>query len=373
MTERRWVIVAVALWGACARGGAVTPVPRSPAAAAVAAPAPAGAPVASSGSVLAGVDVFGSRQVAVADVLAALGIEEGAPVVWGSEEFSALLAAGQARLEEAFDLAFVGLSPVSYHAGPEAGKVYLTVDLVDRGDERRLRFAPPPTGQPPDPAGLVARWIEYEERAWALHGQGELEPAAPDACRGGFHCALGFAHPELADHEAAFIAEVPRQVAALRRVLATDAAPHRRAAAAYLLGYAPSRRAVVEALLPSIDDPVALVRNNVLRVLVMTQQGADDPILPLPPLLAALRYPETSDRNKAAYALHHLLDKAWAGKTFAHLRAQVIREVGELLVEMAAMKQPNNRDPALQILRVLSGADFGADVEAWRRWLATAR
>jgi hypothetical protein len=40
---------------------------------------------------------------------------------------------------------------------------------------------------------------------------------------------------------------------------------------------------------------------------------------------------------------------------------------------MAAMKQPNNRDPAIQILQAISGEDPGTDAAAWRAWLARQR
>jgi hypothetical protein len=54
-------------------------------------------------------------------------------------------------------------------------------------------------------------------------------------------------------------------------------------------------------------------------------------------------------------------------------RSRVVHEAGDVLLEMAGMSQPNNREPALQILRALSGQDYGADVQAWRRWIDESR
>lgn len=46
--------------------------------------------------------------------------------------------------------------------------------------------------------------------------------------------------------------------------------------------------------------------------------------------------------------------------------------VEEFLVEMLALKQPNNHDFAYRILKQVSGRDLGEHaVESWRAWLRT--
>jgi hypothetical protein len=316
---------------------------------------------------LAGVDVFGTGLARDA-ILATLGFELGAQVAFPSDSFRADVEAAEARLRERFDVAFVKISTISYFAGPEAGNVYLTVDIVDRGDEARMAFSPAPQQQIEDPAGLVAAWIEYEARAWELLRAGALDLSNGSRCRGGFHCALGFGHPELEAAEERFIAGVPAHLAALRDVLTRDADPEQRAAAAYLLAYAPTRERALEAVLPGVRDPSSLVRNNALRVLVEVQKNADRALLPLDLLLEALRFPQTTDRNKAAYAI--LFTVRNEPERF---RARVLAGAGDVLLEMAALAQPNNRDPALEILRALSGQDHGSDITAWRRWVEQAR
>jgi hypothetical protein len=315
-------------------------------------------------SALAGVDVFGVRTVTREEVIEVLGLMLGEPVDMGSDVVRNELAAARMRLEERFGFAFVKLSPISYFAGPDAGKVYITVDVVERGDEERMRFSPEPTEEIADPGGLIAAWAEYEERALALMRSGELDLSEGGVCRGGFHCALGFGHPDLEPYEERFIAKVPKRLDELCRAVRRDRDPARRAAAAFLLAYENDREQVIEALVPSIDDPSPLVRNNALRVLAMAQKDADAAVLPLAPLLRALEFPETSDRNKAGHALAYLVKKA-----ADRFRPAILREAGDVLLEMAAMSQPNNRDPALHVLRALSGKDHGADVEAWRRWV----
>jgi hypothetical protein len=320
-------------------------------------------------NVLVGIDVFGVRETSKEEVLEVLGLEVGKPTDIYSDVFRQQLAEARKRLEDQFEFAFVRLSPISYFAGPDAGKVYVTVDVVERGDEERMRFSPEPTEDVADPNGLIAAWSDYEAKASELLRAGDLDLSEGAVCRGGFHCALGFDHPDLQAYEVRFITEVPKHFGKLRRALRRDRDPATRAAAAFLLAYGDNREQVIDALIPSIDDPSMLVRNNTLRVLGMAQNGADSPLLPIDPLLRALRFPLTTDRNKVAYALADLGEK-----DPARFRRQILDEVADVLLEMAGMSQPNNRDPALMILRALAGEDHeAADIDAWRGWIEESR
>ncbi len=314
--------------------------------------------------ILAAVDVFGSHEVAAADVLAVAGLKLGTPAAFDDPAFNASLAAAQARIEQKWQFAFVRVSPIMYFAGDNAGKTYVTIDLVDRGDEARMTFAPAPTGTIADPDGLIAAWIAYEKTANELLGKGLLDVGK---CKGGLHCALGFGHDSIRAVEDTFIDDAPKQFRALCDVLRHDHDERRRAAAAFVLAYGGDAAHVVAALVPSVDDPSGLVRNNVVRVLVMIQQPAAEPVVPLEPILRALQFPEVTDRNKAAYALAGLATTAPD-----RFRAQILAEAGDTLVEMAALAQPNNRDPAVEILTALAGKDLGSP-GAWRAWLVAWR
>ncbi len=85
-------------------------------------------------------------------------------------------------------------------------------------------------------------------------------------------------------------------------VLHEDKRADRRAAAAFLLAHLASGERVVELMLPSITDPSELVRNNAMHVLSLI--AIDHPEVPIPvaPILEALRFPSTTDRNKASTA-----------------------------------------------------------------------
>jgi hypothetical protein len=328
---------------------------------------PAPAPPAAMQKTLAAIDVFGARHVSSEELIATAGFVLGSPVDFASPEFAEQLGAATRRLKERYRFAFVDMSPISYFGpSPDAGKVFITIDVVESEDASRLKFAPEPTKNLPDPDGLISRWLDYEEAAWSLQRTGELKP--PYTCKGGMHCALGFNHPDLEHREDVFIEKVPGHVAALTAILRGDRDRERRAAAAFLLAYARDRKQVIDTLLPSIDDPGSKVRNNVMRVLVMIQQRADAVVVPLEPVLRAMRFPTTTDRNKAAYLLAGIAKHASAAA-----RARIARELGDVVLVMVAMKQPNNRDPPIDILKAISGEDHGADAAAWRAWLDRRR
>jgi hypothetical protein len=337
------------------------PPPNQPASPAAAA-RPAGQP-----KTLAAIDVFGSRRVSNDEIIAASGLVAGGAVMFPSDPLFEQLEAVQRRLTERFHFAFVEVSPISYFGDhPDANKVFITIDVVDADDTARMKFAPAPSKTVADPAGLVAAWLDYEAAVWPLHNSGAYK--GPYTCKGGMHCALGFNHPDLESREDLFIAKVPKCVAELTAMLRDDREDKRRAAAAFALAYAHDRQQVIDALVPSIDDPSGLVRNNVMRVLVVIQQKADAVVVPLAAVLRAMHFPTTADRNKAAYALVEIAKRSSPAD-----RVRIAREVGDVLVAMAAMSQPNNRDPAVQILRAISGEDHGTDAAGWRAWLARQR
>ncbi|WP_257461640.1 HEAT repeat domain-containing protein [Archangium lipolyticum] len=310
--------------------------------------------------VLAGVDVYGSRRVDAETVRRAFGFEVGQPFVYSQ----ALVTMKENGLRRQYALAFSHVAYISYHAGPEAGRDYITVDLVDEDEAWRLKFLPEPAGHPEDPEGLVARWREYEDRAWTLLRRGELDLAKP-VCRV-THCSLGFGHAELSSFEPVFVEKVPAHVDALGRVLREDADPKNRAAAAFLLAYVSEPGLAIERLVGSIRDSSPLVRNNVLRVLGALQRHADRPLVELPRVLDAMALPQTTDRNKATSLLVAVLEKMSPSERAARL-ADILRQAGEQLVAMTALQQPINRDPARTVLERLSGEQH--DAEGWRVWL----
>lgn len=311
---------------------------------------------------LVGVDAFGSRKVEEAAVLQVLGLEVGKPLVHSG----ALFAQREAALRKQYGLAFAKASMTVFFAEEMKGSAFVTVDLVDAEDADRLRFLPEPQGQPADPHGLIARWSEYEQRLMPLQMQGKLDPET-SGCQVA-HCIGGFGHPDLAGYEPEFLAQVPRSLDALTAVLREDADEEQRAAAAYLLAYAPTPEETVRRLVPFIRDPDSGVRNNVLRVLTATQETAKVPLVEVATVVDATSLPTTMDRNKSVYLLSYLLEDL-SPEALKAQRTGLIQQLGERLVAMAALQQPINRAPAVKVLERLSGEKHET-ADAWRAWLA---
>lgn len=259
------------------------------------------------------------------------------------------------------DYAYVDAGIVTYFASQ---KGYLTLDLVTRRDAAsRMPFRPPPSGRYDDPGGLLAAWRAYEAEATRLAWQRQLRP--PPADCPAFHCLGDPRQPELAPLAVPFAA-VPAHADALVQILRDDADVERRAHASFLLAYLPDGDRVVTEMVGATGDASSLVRNNAMRVLSEIARLHPDVDVPVEPVIAALRFPSTTDRNKAAATLHGLATRPDGRK----YHDQIAGEAGAVLLAMLELAQPNNHDYAYKILTAISGERFGErDYAAWRAWL----
>jgi hypothetical protein len=312
---------------------------------------------------LAGLDVYGSRRVEAEAVRKLLGFELGKPIVASK----ALFRQKEEALRKQYNLAFAKVTFVYFFGGDDAGSAFITADLVDAEDAQRLRFLPEPTGQVQDPEGLVAEWLAYDLQSERLMQTGQLDLEKGFTCRVA-HCTFGFAHPTLERFEPLFLEKVPQQQDALTKVLREEADAGKRAAAAYLLAYAASPEQTVARLVPSIRDPSGAVRNNVLRVLIATQEAADHPLVDVAVAVDAVSMPRTTDRNKALYLLTMLLDDLKPDALKAQ-KGPLLRQLGPQLVTLTSLQQPINRQPAVEVLQRLSGEKYET-AEQWKTWLA---
>ncbi|HMG52769.1 MAG TPA: hypothetical protein VK601_04800 [Kofleriaceae bacterium] len=263
--------------------------------------------------------------------------------------------------------AYVEPSTVTYYE-PQGRISYLTIDIVDQRDvAQRMAFSPRPTGTHADPGGLIAAWQAYEAVAFGLLKRGALSP--PPADCPSFHCFGDPRQPELRSLAAEMAAGVPAHVDELATILRDDSRHDHRGAAAYLLAYARDGRTVVADLVPALHDASSLVRNNAMRVLAEIALHHPEVDVPVAPIIEALGYPATSDRNKAAATLHRLLGRPGA----AALYPRIVRDAGQILLAMLRLQQPNNHDYAYKILKTISGRAHGErDHAAWQAWLAQA-
>ncbi|MCY1033722.1 HEAT repeat domain-containing protein [Corallococcus sp. BB11-1] len=312
-----------------------------------------------------GVEVFGIRKLPREELLRLIGMPApGSRFNLEAGEFTPHLVESKPRLLAAHPLPFCRYSMVTY---PPTRTFRVTVDLVEPGNEWRMRFAPAPTGSVEDPGGLIAAWGAYQQTYWTLRREGAVSETSVGGCRA-LTCYGGFDHPQLAPLEATFLEGVPRHTDALVRVLREDRDDSKRMTAAILLSYVRSREALVRYLIPAVHDPFEGVRNEALRLLGTAQEGQPKGLLPLEPVLEALWFPLSSDRNKAAWALVRVVEAEGATR-----RTQILNQAGEVLVEMAGMRQAVDREPARKVLTLLAGRDLGEDVAAWREWVARTR
>jgi hypothetical protein len=307
--------------------------------------------------------VYGSRRADTEGVRKVLGFELGKPLVHSKIIFRQK----EEALRKQYNLAYANLSYIYFLGSEKAGNAYLTVDLVDAEDSQRLRFLPEPSGHPEDPEGLVALWREYDTKAVQLIQKGMMDMEKDSVCSVA-HCTFGFGHPDLAAYEPVFVEKVPKAQDALAKVLREEADPAKRDAAAQLLAYTSTLEQAAERLVPFIRDPSGDVRNSVLRVLTANQEAAAHPLIEVATVVDALSLPQTTDRNKALYLLTMLLPDLKPEELKAQ-RPTLVRQIGAQLVTLSAMQQPITRDPAIEVLKLLSGESYETS-EQWKAWLA---
>lgn len=347
--QRFTIPIFVALASACGRDAAIAPPEAPP-------------PAAASAGIT--VDVFDTEPSTVERVVARHG---DALRALAHDHSDARIDAAIDEIRRDGGYAYVHPAMVTYYE-PRGETAYLTIDIVDLQDaRRRMPFAPPPTGSYPDPGGLIATWKAYADEFHELVRQGaRFKP--PIECPW-FHCLGDPRHPALRALADRVAAGVPGHVDELATILRDDRDATHRAAAAFVLAYATDGRTVVDDLVPALHDADATVRNNAMRVLAEIALHHPEVDVPVAPVLEALAYPATTDRNKASAILDRLLDHPGA----AALYPRVIREAGRTLIAMLRLRQPNNHDFAYRILKKISGQVHGErDLARWEAWLARA-
>src|SRR5690606_3156261 len=173
-------------------------------------------------------------------------------------------------------------------------------------------------------------------------------------------------HPSLAPFLPRFDQAAREHHDALVQVLRADADAGKRARAAFVLAHIEDARQLVLDLVPSLDDSASGVGNNVMRVLMMVAQRDDTVEIPFAPLARRVDDPISSCRNKAVS-----LVAALAGRP--EYRDEILA-ITPALLRLLRLQKANTHDPAYEILRTISGADFGErDYARWEAWVEEAR
>ncbi len=281
-------------------------------------------------------------------------------------ELEASMHAIEAKIRTALEsrtpLAYFEIS-VTLGFGPPL-KANVTLDVVEKLDEaRRMPFRDAPTEQLDDPGGVLALWGEYEGKMFALALAGAPMQVNEHNCPA-LHCIAPFDLPELAPYLEPLNDGARDQADALYALVANSADARQRATALFVLAHTNDAQRLAPVLGRAIYDPNGGVRNNAMRVLMFLAQRHADVDFPIHDLIVALDFPSSSDRNKAAYTVAGL---AGQPKYREVIRADAV----PVLLRMLELEQPNNHDPAYQILTQVSGETFGErDYAAWERWAA---
>ncbi|MCL4402865.1 MAG: hypothetical protein M1436_09425, partial [Acidobacteria bacterium] len=175
------------------------------------------------------------------------------------------------------------------------------------------------------------------------------------------------ADPECRAFQERFRDFAEQNVPLLRDVLRNSGDDTERAAAAYIIGYAPKKRGVVADLLYAVQDSNDSVRNNAVRSLAaiaVLARRDDDPDLKIPPtwFIEMLNSLVWSDRNKAALALVTLTEDRPAS-VLEQLRDRAL----PALVEMAQWKSLGHALPAYMLLGRAGGLSEKEIMQSWQR------
>ena len=270
-----------------------------------------------------------------------------------------------AEIYQINDFAYVNISPIIYHDLT----MFITIDLIEKKDHKRLAYLTDfklkskryNKNRQTDKNinSLLAKWTAYEKLGFDLFlkGQNPTIKSCP-----AYHCLFGFDHPDLKRYQAIFKKEVTKNKKKLISILRTDPSEEKRKIAAFLLAHIKNGQELIEILTPSLSDPNAEVRNNVMRVLGEALNVIRPNNFDIDPIIKALDFPLTTDRNKALYIVSSLSNQP----KYARYIAQ---HASVPLMASLRMKQPNLHNSAYVILQQISGKSYGErDYDTWQSW-----
>lgn len=248
------------------------------------------------------------------------------------------------NIKTAYHFTFVDIQTVSY---PNKEDIYTTIEIIPSSTAPGLHYVNQKKSfpKPPIKHDLIDEMMTYYAKAMRLFLTKQLD--LTDQHCPVYHCAVPFNHPELTPYLAVFNQGIKQHKTAVIDTLSHDPNPDRRAAAAFLIGHLKDPHEIVTILSAHITDTNEGVRNNVLRVIGETIWRAKINDIDARPYMALLDSPYVTDRNKSLIILCTLANSP-SGKK------QIIENNHGKLETLAALKQPNNHDMALKILKKIN-------------------
>jgi hypothetical protein len=294
------------------------------------------------------IDYYGVRKMPLEALRKALGLAVGDPLPKSKgdveERLEAIPGVVRARLEATCC---------------EDSKIVLYVGIEEKGAPT-FNYRPAPTAHIDMPEEILTAYKAFLEEVAKAVTAGQ---AAEDLTRG--HSLLE--HPGARAIQLRFTEMAKAHLKTLRDVLRESEHEEDRAIAAYVIGYAPDKKAVVNDLQFALQDPDDAVRNHALRgltameVLAMREPESGIPVSPtwFVEMLHSLIW---TDRNNAAVALVTLTENR-DQKTLDLLRERVLPE----LKDMARWRHLPHALPACILLGRVAGMREEEIQDAWNK------
>lgn len=293
------------------------------------------------------IEVYGLRKLPEARIRQALGVKEGDPLPRSKgdteEALEKLPGVVRARLEAACC---------------EAGKAILYVG-IEESRAPRFEFREPPKEAVLLPEEIHDTYVRFLAALAEAVRSGETEE---DLTEG--HSRMK--HAACRAQQEKFVDLAARHLDVLRDVLRNSFDEEHRAIAAYVIGYAADKKAVVDDLQFALRDPDETVRNNAMRALAAIE-------------VLARRRPTLGLRIQPTWMIEMLNSLVWTDRATAavnlvnltedrdpEMLAHIEDRALDSLLEMAAWKHLGHALPAFILLGRVAGMKEQEIQEAWR-------
>jgi hypothetical protein len=238
------------------------------------------------------IDIFGHRTLTEAEVRENLGFAE------GDYELPQLDYARPGVLARDLGVDAVTLDGTCCD---ENGRVVVFVGIDETGGAT-LNFNPAPSGSVTLPQSIEDDFLAFNSAVRSASAS--PNPPTEDLSQG--HSLIS--DPTAREYQERFLVHAAERLDVLTRVLRESSDRTDRAVAAYLLGYAPDKQAVVDALVHASLDPDSAVRTNATRSLAgIATLAANRPELgiaiPPEPFIDMINAVVYSDRTKGLTVL----------------------------------------------------------------------
>lgn len=241
-----------------------------------------------------------------------------------------------------------------------SGESDFIIDFVDVEDAiDRLSFRTLKKLNLKDPDSIIEKWKSYQKLSFRLFRNDEIVDMSCPVV----HCVWSFNHPKLQPFLSYFNKNAKKNRELLVRIVHQANSADLRAAASFLLAHAGmSSEDLIKVLMPATQDPESEVRNNSMRVIYYIVRANPKIRIDVSQIVKVLNFPSFTDRNKALVVLRSL-EKSRFDK--AHLKNML-----PVLLEILIKGDAHNYRNALQVLKNISGANFGAqDIALWEKWI----